>query len=775
MRFLPTTIRLPSLRRIASITLCTRRQKLNNCLVSIFFINVRTHRLLSLQEEVLAHDEEHRTLVRSAVKTAYQRCIWDAGMSSGGILPNSAHGETMEIGHGCFLVRPGRQEKLFEQPRGSDVPPTGGTTEALKMKSGAEPTENVSETRGVEVVSGSSSEDGMGLPRSGSWADEKEGGTIVPEEGPVGNADDTSSVVADVVSRELGEAHTGVEGGSTPLEGVDHSGLTDDTHIESNLTRSDKQAPDATENKERTKDGDVGDNPERNPILRALIQDMTRVGESLGMRSLDKARSKHYNTPGPSVIILLDSPLISPADPWLSPANGKYAWVSQHASDLVVRRSDVRKGVGAPVDTPPGSHDISPPPLVPLDDFDLQDDGGVGSDDQHPAGLGDPKEALEVLLSWVEEGGLSHSCGREVILVCGSDPQREQLDKSASKPKGGILNDSGRGEETTRDSGMGIPDSSPREAEFIVRTQSPASGSSPSDKDLEEDIHGDEAGVVEEDKPKSDNGQTDNEAEFYCHEREGGRSSGPTVRQIVLGKPFAPSIAQALKPHDGEDDVLHASDRPWNRGENFAENGSNDGRRLSKHAPHSQTHPRSARKPRKPTPANPFTVLLEVRPTTQIAGEPRVTATFPPVAIPTIAPAGHNNTAEINSTGEHEGEANTCGEELVQHQEQQLPAVIMGPVVGRVGPSSAVVLVEVNIASARTAELGILLGSAASDTVGVQLTDALSGRRHEVQGGRWVGEAGSGPRVFEFETLTPGRRYALRLMGVRKRDQVNIS
>lgn len=692
-------------------------------------------------------------------------------MRSGGTLPDSADGETMEVGHGCFLIRPAWRHNCVEQPSGCEAPLTGNNAEASKVAGGAETTENVLETRRVEVVSRSSSEDGVSLSRSGSWADEEEGDTIVPQEGLVENADDTASVVADVVGRELGEAHTGVEGGSTPPEGVHHSGLTDDTVDEANLTRSDGQAPDPTKVEENNNDGIVGDNLEGNPILRALIQDMTRAGESLGMRSLDEARSRYYKTPGPSVIILLDSPLISTADPWLSPTNGKYTWVSQHASDLVVRRNDVRKGAGAQVETPRGRRGICPPPLAQLCDFDLQDDGDISSDDQHPAGLGDPKEALDVLLSWVEGGGLSHSGEREVIVVCGSDPQREQLAKPAIRPKGGIHRDSSRGEGTSGGSEMGSSDSSWQEAGFMEHKQSPASGSSPSDKDLQSFVHGDDVSVVEVDKPSSNKGQPDCEIELNFHEREGRSSSGPTIRQIVLGKPLTPSIAQALTPHDGEDDVLYATNRLWNRNENIAGKGSNDGRSVSRHASYSETRRCSAKNPRKPTPANPFTVLLEVRPTTQIADEPRVAATFPPATMPTIACAGHNNNAETKSTGAHEGEVKPGCEELVQHQEQQLPAVIMGPVVGRVGPSSAVVLVEVDIASARAAEVG----SAVLDTVGVQLTDALSGRRHEVNGGLWVGEPGSGPRVFEFETLTPGRRYALRLMGVRKRDQVNIA
>lgn len=679
----------------------------------------------------------------------------------------------MEIGHGCFLMRPARRQNFVEQPSGSEVSPTGDIAEAVKVEGDAEPNENASETDRVEIISGSGSEDGLSLPRNDSPAGEGEGGILLPEEGSVGTVDDAAGEAADVVRGELGEACTGAKVDSISPENVNHSRLTDDTDDETSLIHSDEQDPDPTESEESANEGNAGDNPKRNNILRALIQDMTRAGESSGMPSVGNARSRYDKLPGPSIIVILDSPLMSPADPWLSPTNGPYSWVSQHASDLVLRRNEVRKGADAHAETPRVSQEISPPPLAELCDFEHQDDGDIRSDDQHPAGLGDPKEALEALFSWVEEGGMSHPGGREVILVCGSDPQGRTLAKSANKTKRGVYDEYGPGGGASGGSETESADSSAREGGVMSRTQSPVSGRSSSDKDLQEDTREDKVDVIEEAKPAPNNVQIDSEPDMNFHEREGCSTSGPTIRQIVLGKPLSPNVLQALKPHAGEEVVLRALNRLRGEGENIAEKGRNDYRSLPKQAPFSETHPRSAKNSRQPIPATPSTVLLEVRPTMQIAGEPRVAVTFPRPKIPAIAPADRRNATKPNSIGAHEGAANTGGEELVQHQ-QQLPRVIMGPVVGRVGPCSAVVLVEVDIADARAAALGETPDVNTSDIVGVQLTDALSGRRHEVTGGRWTGNPGSGPRLFEFETLTPGRRYAIRLMGVRKRDQVSM-
>ena len=200
---------------------------------------------------------------------------------------------------------------------------------------------------------------------------------------------------------------------------------------------------------------------------------------------------------------------------------------------------------------------------------------------------------------------------------------------------------------------------------------------------------------------------------------------------------------------------------------------ANDHRRVSKQALFSETLPRSVTNSPQLAPSKPSSVLLEIRPA-HIEDDARVAATFPPTPMSTVEPADYVGIAKCHATRAQQGDRKTGRENLAQHQ-LQLPRVILGPVVGRVGPISAVVLVEVSVTDTRVATLGKGLVAAIADTVGVQLTDALSGQRHELTGGRWVGEPGSGPRVFEFEKLTPGRRYVIRLMGVRQRDQVNIS
>ncbi|CAN0355202.1 unnamed protein product, partial [Ectocarpus sp. 13 AM-2016] len=90
--------------------------------------------------------------------------------------------------------------------------------------------------------------------------------------------------------------------------------------------------------------------------------------------------------------------------------------------------------------------------------------------------------------------------------------------------------------------------------------------------------------------------------------------------------------------------------------------------------------------------------------------------------------------------------------------------VLVGPVIGRVGPTSAVVLVEVGTKCPVAAQK-----TAAAARQRRELTDADRTPPEDDVGVRLPG---IGPRVFEFEGLTPGRRYTLRLLGVRQHDQV---
>ncbi|CAM9309198.1 unnamed protein product, partial [Ectocarpus fasciculatus] len=174
-------------------------------------------------------------------------------------------------------------------------------------------------------------------------------------------------------------------------------------------------------------------------------------------------------------------------------------------------------------------------------------------------------------------------------------------------------------------------------------------------------------------------------------------------------------------------------------------------------------------------------VLLQTRTLPNCEGLSRLAVLFPPPSpgtTPAIDPPQEGN--EKRSEGPLGGHR-VAPHEIVSDAENV--RVLVGPVIGRVGPTSAVVLVEVGakcpVAAQRAASAARqrqgLTGTertSPEDDVGVRLLDTLTSESREMFGGRRTGgQPGMGPRVFEFEGLTPGRRYTLRLLGVRQHDQ----
>ncbi|CAM9100725.1 unnamed protein product, partial [Hapterophycus canaliculatus] len=376
-----------------------------------------------------------------------------------------------------------------------------------------------------------------------------------------------------------------------------------------------------------------------------------------------EGRQMNGETTGCTAIIFLDAPLITPR---LKQQRRFYSDEQPQPSmprprpSLATEESAGLKKLATAVDAdaPALTRDSD------ISDIGLLDRGGAqysdenrgddGADDdeirsaQHPAGIGDPDEALEAFLLWIEEAESSGLGRREVLLVC-NEARHPRYD----------------GEKDQNATPHGIPQQSERKA-----------GGSPK----------------------------------TCE-----------------------------TPSENEPPV------PPNR------------------LPHSE-------------------VLLQTRPLpSQAESESRVAVMFAPPSLRAVS-------AVLSSPSERkehssEGRLKT---KLATRQDtttQESVRVLVGPVVGHVGPTSAVVLAEVNaVDPAAVALATVPLGAgrregvtgvgATADAVGVQLTDTLTGQRRQVSGGEWTGgQSGSGPQVFKFRGLSPGRRYTLKLLGVRQRDQ----
>lgn len=830
----------------------------------------------------MAHEKEHRTIVRLEIETALRRYLVadnaDAGMSSDegerGTPPRvlSTKGGTMAIGCGCFLIRPG---KLAPPADGESSPPASSrdeiqnSTDSATRSSLSEvvlPSESTTDEDekppGNVPATAGTADDGVGPPtrsNSLSTANSATSGTVrgednrpeedaeastpnsVATDGSAAKNEENTPTIHEVEDSEhsknkeyaaenterttVATAEFEVEASlnpSTPRDSTDGTAANarDDQNGEVGLIDVDdeKRMPDAASDRNST----VGRNDERsaelsgNSVLNALLSDMTHTADDWASASAarltgagNQDRVTQAEAPGCTAIVFLDAPLITPelhprprflrkdsrtqvAGPQPESLNQARPALRESAEDETTLTladdgaassrgssgSDVASAAtveAANLNEPSGDVDEDP---------DSGDNGGgdaVAPSEQHPAGLGDPSEVLERLSAWIGEGD-SSGCGRrEVLLVCSGDNQplsgedrgEESLDGDASQTPTTAREDAasplGHGKNAIRKS----PDVQPaenstdgdnsggRNVEAIVRAN-----------DVDVILQGDEGGA----EGTAADGSEDHSSGVA--EEHNDRPLG-TIRQIVLGGTVPIEVVpqqQGQQPASETDSDPHQVDRDGRKAETTKVPAVVAGMRNKRN--NSSSNDGDRKPPMKPAPSivhlPPSEVLLQTRPAAPTRqGLSRVTVAFPP---PTAPPADFRSTRETNNRSSEAmseepfaeaGDSVTCFNDSVR--------VVVGPVIGRVSPTSAIVLVEVDSAApsaTRREEVVALHGSAG---VGVRLTDTLTGQTRQMTGGTWTGgQPGRGPRVFEFEGLAPGRRYALRLSGVRQRDQVSI-
>lgn len=613
----------------------------------------------------------------------------------------------------------------------------------------------------------------------------------------------------------IAEVGTGLKS-STPRDSADDStaqpGDNENGKVESTGTDGELTTPDATLKKSSTIRGDGESSPKlsRNPVLSALLGEMTSAADAWASASAarlagvgDLERGTEVDTPGCTAIIFLDAPLITPGlnpqprflrDRGQAPFTGRQRESSSQAqtapresaepkaaeilSDALAasphgsRSSDVESSESMESATLDEARDDSDERPDNNDDSD-RDAAGLG--EQHPAGLGDPSKALESLLAWTGEGFSSGCRRREVLLVCcsggtpplsgdekrGGSVDGESSEMSATAGEDGV-GTRGHGENVIRQlldsrrahNGDGENVKDPN-AEVIVRTN-----------DVDLMLRG--KGIGEAPAAGGSEGRV---FSSVGEEERGDRPRG-AIRQIILG---GTDPIQIVPRGNGEKPGVESSnpDRP-------ARHEGPSGRmkvpsvvagmRTSKgegrvRSSSTQPEPSFARLP-------PSEVLLQTLPAAPTGkGLPQISVTFPPAI---VTPAAVVPTRETEKLFSRTSLEETFAGDSARSSVSDSVRVVVGPVIGRVSPTSGIVLVEVGSVAAGATRRE---GSAAvhfSDGVGVRLTDTLTGKTRQMTGGTWTGgQPGNGPRVFEFEGLTPGRRYALRLSGVRRRDQVS--
>lgn len=600
--------------------------------------------------------------------------------------------------------------------------------------------------------------------------------------------------------------------------------------------------PDAKQDPSLQRRDEASDESSSNPALRGLLRDMTCAVESIAAAA--KRPFKRGQQPGATTVtsgctavVFLDAPLITPGlQPRRRFAKKKGLEISaipadgSSLPDEAVRRkpsvlqsaavsTDVTTAAAAAtavaefkrgsgdfnVDTYPAAEvavTVEPP-----DDDDKHSDGSGSSDEEHPAGLGDPSEALEALLSWIGEGGCSVGGHREVLLICcgGDGPwDNEKGDRNAN----GVEHQPGSADD---DPGGAVKDQEKSKNEESVRSHVDHAR-----QDLLDDGR---IGKISEHKAV---GRSSEEASKLPNNSDGGsdgdrfsggdgygnnipsssedetEDDGPrgVIRQIVLGGripvPISPQQrVQGLPISNDAEDGANVKRRSRDEGDSMKRkvptavdrmrrtknNGRNPPSPIAPSTPTGLTPP--------PLRLPPSEVLLQTRTVPNCEGLSRLAVAFPPPS-PGTTPAvdqpqeGNENPSSEETIAGHR----VAPHEIVPHAENV--RVLVGPVIGRVGPTSAVVLVEVSakcpVAAQRAAAaarqrqgLTDAEKTPPEDGVGVRLVDTLTSESREMFGGRRTGgQPGVGPRVFEFEGLTPGRRYTLRLLGVRQHDQVGV-
>lgn len=823
----------------------------------------------------MAHDEDHRRIVRSEIESALRRYLLldepdagnkgDEGERETAPRLFSTNGGTMAIGCGCFLIRPGKPSEPWDSyaspptnPRGG-VESTADSTTPSSLSEAVLPSAPTIEKEGkpagsVSTTVAGTADDGAGPPaRSSSSSTDTSttsgrvsGEDNIAEVGAEANRSNSLTTNDKGVTKndDVGDAErneskddtvekmertTGavaeVEVGagfklSAPRDNVD--GATnqagDDQNGEVGLTGVDgeQQMPDTASDRNSTVERNDETSAElyENSVLNALLSDMTSAADAWASASAarlagvkDQERGAKTETPGCTAIVFLDAPVITPnlhPQPTLLRKKNQTQLAGPQRESLTQAQSALYEST-KPKATAALSEDIAASsrgskstdvdsaatmePATsgePRDDVDEKPSNGGGGDPdavglnkQHPAGLGDPREALESLLAWMGEGD-SSGCGRrEVLLVCCAggnnnpplfDEQRRETssDDDTSETSTTVRADRG----SARGHGETVIQQTP-DATRAKNDDGDGMGA----RNMEVIVRENDVNVILQGERGAEQAAVDGSegrSSSVDEEERGDRPSG-TIRQIILGRTIPIQITpeqRGQKPSIEVNSNQHHVDRNEGPTERVkvpavVARMRNDNNNSGTGRDSSPTQPASSL-----VHLPPSEVLLQTRPAAP-AGEglSRVAVAFPP---PTTPPAAYRPTRESEKCPPNATEEPLAVGSGSSGGLNDSVRVVVGPVIGRVSPTSGIVLVEVDSAAAGAMRREGFAEVHASDGVGVRLTDTLTGQARQMTGGTWTGgQPGIGPRVFEFEGLAPGRRYTLRLSGVRQRDRVS--
>lgn len=504
--------------------------------------------------------------------------------------------------------------------------------------------------------------------------------------------------------------------------------------------------------------------------LEELLRGMTAVAKAA---TLNAAKKGGTDDGGTTAVVLLDAPLISPKTLSAFEASRRR---SSHIKGNAPRTDSLQENDADGINETNAKGKASARRQVSangnkVENDEIQQNEGDGSlAAAHPAGLGDPVKALEALVSWIREGQFMGPGHREIVLVCGSYRAGVDLSTEVETLKHVMFVDANGGSVPDDEgvSGIAVGQGDRTSTDKVVPTRS--SSNSGIDDEHGNGIRADDVHVAVADV----SGKGRHEGENSSRGEGSANNDRPAITQVVLGGMMTAPPPDARQEYvSGKEStftprtqkIIHGGDHKPTVTE------AGQGNRSLKSELPLQVRNSVAQKMWRQLHRSPSEVLLETQPLPERRGS-RLVLSFPPNATFDVTPKGPTIVPDTPRNASSRTMGRTEGGEL-SRSDNDRPRVVVGPVIGRVGPTSAVILVEVERTS-----LSMVVSArdktATAGDVGVQLTDTLSGRGHEVVGGFWTGQQpGVGPRVFEFEGLTPGRRYSVRLTGVRQRDQVS--
>lgn len=677
----------------------------------------------------------------------------------------------MPIGRGAFIACPGRNAMgpPSTQSEGENKPQEGTSARSASAGGGVRRRRKSS---GIDFVEDGDRPGGDGTDdlSAGNANQEVTNSTNVPDgNGARSSPDSEEHKELTLVGESCGNTKTGGDAADIVDISVEAESAAVEERSEGRRGEQDEDQSIASTFETRGDPGGrtangLADNRFTQPVemgndspLGKLLLDMTRTAEALASTSKKLPGRSMRQAQCVTAVVVLDSPLFSEATPTV--ASG--ITTASNTNEITEEISDEGQAI---LNRDADLYSKDRPKAPPSDELGTDDERDEDSaksggslqtrgrnvpavmQPEHPAGLGDPAVALAAFLEWIRIGAAGCQGMREILLVCGSSNAGGRVGPADAMEAG-------------QSHGGGGTYSGQRRANSRLEAER---GYNTVDISSTDDTNDDGDGIIKRSVFGSDEQETVLRNRSETRE---GPIERPTIRQIVLDGGSTLSTRNVPAP-------IPVFRRPSGQDEEDLPNPAKHSTTEEIPSLHNASSTYDKRNMGSSSSvklcyylSRPSEVLLLIQSACKDDEGPRVVASFPAFTPPYLRPFAGCDTSQLSELGSKQTvePGRTAGPMTLQKKGQvRPPRVKVGPVIGRVSSTSAVLLVEADaICPQQLARVGVLL------------LDTLSGQRFLMRGGVPSGDGDGGPRVFEFEGLTPGRHYVVRIVSVRQRDQVS--